>query len=77
MFDAHTTVKSLDHLNELRKNPYTMGEFLFNERGEVFLVEEADELLEEISSGQINYSINWESEIWSESGISIPAVYTE
>jgi hypothetical protein len=77
MRNDHATVKSLEHLSQLSKHPYTLGEFLYNERGEIFLVEEAEELEEEISTGQISYGINWESEIWTESGIQIPAIYTE
>lgn len=77
MFNTHTTVKSLEHLNQLSRHPYRIGEFLFDEIGQVFLVEEAEELVEEINTGQISYGINWEGEIWTESGIQIPAVYTE
>jgi hypothetical protein len=75
---ANVVVRSLEHLNELtRSNPYSLGEFLHSANGEIFLVEEAEELQEEIKTGQISYGINWENEIWTESGIQIPAVYTE
>lgn len=75
---AYVVVRSLEHLNELQKgNPYSYGEFLHSANGEIFLVEEAGEIEEEIKTGLISYGINWENEIWTESGIQIPAVYTE
>jgi hypothetical protein len=77
MFITNTKVKSLEHLNQLSRNPYCLAEFLCDERGQIFLVEEAEELKEEINTGQISYGINWEDELWTESGVQIPAVYSE
>jgi len=77
LLKVHVQVKNLDHLKELSKNPYSYGEYLATDSGEVFLVEEAEEIIDEIESGRVSYSINWESEIWTESGIQVPAVYTE
>jgi hypothetical protein len=74
---VHVQVTSLEHLKELGKNPYNYGEYLVTDSGEIFLVDEAEEIIDEIESGQVSYSINWESEIWTESGIQVPAVYTE
>jgi len=40
-------------------------------------VDEVLDIWEELQDEELFYSVNWESELWSESGIQIPSVYAE
>ena len=65
-------IKSLE-----RANPYAIGSFIFNASGEVFTIAEALDIWEELQGEALYYSVNWESDLLSESGERIPAVYVE
>jgi hypothetical protein len=73
--------KKLWHVQQLhmleRSNPYSIGSFVFTSSGEIFTVDEALDIWEDIKEEGLFYGVNWESELWSESGIQIPAVYCE
>lgn len=58
-------------------NPYSIGSFVFNSLGEIYSVEEVFDIWEDLQDEELFYSVNWESELWSESGIQIPSVYAE
>lgn len=69
---------SVQQLHTLeRSNPYLIGSFVITSSGEIFTVDEALDIWEDIKEEELFYSVNWESELWSESGIQIPAVYCE
>lgn len=68
---------SVQHLKQLDLNPYSLGSFVYNDAGEIFTVAEVLDIWEELQEDALYYSINWESELWSESGEQIPAVYVE
>jgi hypothetical protein len=60
-----------------RSNPYNIGSFVFNSSGEIYSVDEVLDIWEDLQEEELFYSVNWESELWSESGIQIPSVYAE
>jgi len=60
-----------------RSNPYNIGSFVFNSSGEIYSVDEVLDIWEDLQDEELFYSVNWESELWSESGIQIPSVYAE
>jgi hypothetical protein len=69
---------SIQHLQMLeRSNPYGYGSFVYNSSGEIFTTYEVIDIWEELQEGELFYGMNWESELWSESGERIPAVYVE
>ncbi len=71
-------VWSVQQINFLERcNPYAIGSFIFNASGEVFTIAEALDIWEELQDEELFYSVNWESELYSESGEHIPAVYVE
>jgi len=73
-----TKLWSVQQLQMLdRSNPYNIGSFVFNSSGEIYSVDEVLDIWEELQDEELFYSVNWESELWSESGIQIPSVYAE
>ena len=60
-----------------RSNPYAVGSFVYNSAGEIFTTNEVVDIWEELQEEELFYGMNWESELWSESGEQIPAVYVE
>ena len=69
---------SIQHLQMLeRSNPYGSGSFVYNSAGEIFTTNEVVDIWEELQEEELFYGMNWESELWSESGEQIPAVYVE
>ncbi len=60
-----------------RSNPYAIGSFIYNSSGEIFTTNEVIDIWEELQEEELFYGMNWESELWSESGEQIPAVYVE
>ena len=73
-----TKLWSVQQLQMLdRSNPYNIGSFVFNSSGEIYSVEEVLDIWEDLQDEELFYSVNWESELWSESGIQIPSVYAE
>lgn len=73
-----TKLWSVQQLQMLdRSNPYNVGSFVFNSSGEIYSVDEVLDIWEELQDEELFYSVNWESELWSESGIQIPSVYAE
>jgi hypothetical protein len=58
-------------------NPYSIGSFVFNSLGEIYSINEVFDIWEDLQDEELFYSVNWESELWSESGIQIPSVYAE
>ena len=73
-----TKLWSVQQLKMLdRSNPYNIGSFVFNSSGQIYSVDEVLDIWEELPDEELFYSVNWESELWSESGIQIPSVYAE
>lgn len=73
-----TKLWSVQQLKMLdRSNPYNIGSFVFNSSGEIYSVDEVLDIWEDLQDEELFYSVNWESELWSESGIQIPSVYAE
>lgn len=73
-----TKLWSVQQLKMLdRSNPYNIGSFVFNSSGQIYSVDEVLDIWEELQDEELFYSVNWESELWSESGIQIPSVYAE
>ena len=73
-----TKLWSVQQLQMLdRSNPYNIGSFVFNSSGEIYSVDEVLDIWEDLQEEELFYSVNWESELWSESGIQIPSVYAE
>lgn len=68
---------SIQHLKQLEMHPYSLGSFVFNDSGEVFTIAETLDIWEELQEEALYYSINWEGELWSDSGEQIPAIYVE
>jgi len=58
-------------------NPYSIGSFVFNSSGEIYCINEVFDIWEDLQDEELFYSVNWEGELWSESGIQIPSVYAE
>ena len=73
---ATAQIWSIQHLRQLDNHVYRNGGYVFNESGEVFTVDEAIDILSEICEDRLYYAINWEGEIWSESGLLIESVYS-
>ena len=74
------TLNSANHLRMCeRSNPYNIGSYVYDSNGEVYTIDEAIDLWQELTDeGQeLFYGVNWEYEIWSSSGIQIPSVYAE
>jgi len=76
--ENYVKIWSVQHLQMLdSSNPYGFGSFVYNSSGEIFTTAEVIDIWEELQEDELFYGMNWESELWSESGERIPAVYVE